>query len=215
MPSTHPKLPATSVRSFLATVLVALAFLLMVPTGAASHPDGTQGGPDGCITFYYVIGGQNYTSLPTNLTPGAVIDANFNLGAECSHVVSFVSYNATAGFALPPQTVFSFSTGEFGPGNHSLQITVPPCYFQLDFVYGPVITQFNETSGTYHGGHRFIGGRTGGSECLPPTSSSSTTTTSETNTTTTEVPFFPSAVALSIGVGSLALVSFLMLRRRV
>lgn len=181
--SSNPQNPLTSrtARTVVLVLACSVAVVLLVPPGIA-----TVGTPDSCTSFHYVIGGVSHASLPSSLTPGAQVTVAFTL-AGCTRTLSFVSYNATSDFSLPPQTVYTSLTGTFGPGAHELGITVPPCYYQLDFVYGAAITQFNGTSGTYHGSNRFIDGSTGGQACeTQTTTSTSTTTTTQPSTTTSD-----------------------------
>jgi hypothetical protein len=194
--------------SLAAAVALALAgFALFVPAANACNDGPT------ISAYHYEIGGVSYDHLTgTNTHAGDTVTAVFTLSGCGEKQVSFVSYNTTADHNLPDQTVFDSDTGTLTAGSHSLTIQVPPCYFQIDLVYGPVIEHFNPPTVTYHAQNRFIDGLVGGSECT--TTTTSTTTTSTTTTTTTEIPFFPSAAAMAIAVGGAVLGSVFMLRRR-
>lgn len=119
---------------------------------------------------YFVLDGVNYTQLADiPLNAGDEVTVVFVLEGCGEETLSFVSYNATANHNLPDQTVFESDTGNFTAGTHTLDVTVPPCYYQLDFVFGAPIVHFDGTSaGTYHGQDRFIDGVQGGQACEAP-----------------------------------------------
>ncbi len=128
--------------------------------------------PIGMTTYhYFLVGGVNYTSLDDlPLQAGDEVTIVFTLEGCGNKVLSFVSYNATANFNLPDQTVYSSDTGNFTAGIHTMDVIVPPCYYQIDFVFGTVIEHFDSAAGvTYHGQNRFIDGTVGGNACPPPT----------------------------------------------
>jgi hypothetical protein len=167
--------------------------------------------------FHYEVGGNTVTLA--NVHAGDAVSVVFTLNDGCSaRQLSFASYNTTSNPSdLDAQTLFDSDTGTFGMGTHTLTVTVPPCYYQLDFVWGPVIEHFDTAHGvTYHGRQTytefpndFIDGSTGGAAC-----GTQTTTSSSTTNTTTQIPFFPSATALLVGVGGAALGTLFMLRRK-
>jgi hypothetical protein len=154
--------------------------------------------------YSYLVNGS--PAALSSAKAGDSLTVLFHLDGQCGKLrLSFVSYNTTADHNLPDQTVFSSDTGLFGPGDHQLTIKVPPCFFQIDFVYGKVIEHFDPAHGvTYHDEGRFIDGSTGGSECVPQT----------TTTSTTEIPFFPSAAALTVGVLGAVGGTLFVLRRK-
>ena len=84
--------------------------------------------------------------------------------------VTLVSYNA--GGSLSDQTVYQAATQTFvTPGPHTLTVKVPTSSYQIDFVCGEAITQFNPGQNvTYHGEHRFIDSGSGGpvATVIPP-----------------------------------------------
>jgi hypothetical protein len=58
---------------------------------------------------------------------------------------SLVSYNAPDpvfnASDASEQTIYQEDTGVFGPGTHTLTVTIPNNYYQIDFVCGPAINQ--------------------------------------------------------------------------
>src|SRR6185437_7758385 len=69
---------------------------------------------------------------------GDTVTANFAVAKNSSVTLSLVSYHApSATFdatTANQQVVADSKTGTFGPGAHSMTVTVPDCYFQIDFV---------------------------------------------------------------------------------
>lgn len=205
---------ARTTRTILSGAFLVLAVAFLAPTATATQAPVYH--TSGCITYHYVVAGVPFVDIPAALVPGSVLMVNFTLSAECAATLSFVSYNATQAVnpPLPPQTVFSSQTGEFGTGTAQLSIIVPPCFYQIDFVRGGVIRTFDPDQGvTYHDQERFIDGSTGGSACVTP-SSSTTTTTSETQTTTDGIPVFPTGPSLALAVVGAGVAGLFLLRRR-
>ena len=65
------------------------------------------------------------------------------------------------------QVIYQQATGTFAPGTHSLTVKIPNCYYQIDFVCGPAISQLEPNQNgdaygpdsaniTYHAEDRFI-----------------------------------------------------------
>ncbi|MEA3190703.1 MAG: hypothetical protein QOD77_1285 [Thermoplasmata archaeon] len=156
-------------RILLATAALAvLAFF--APTATATGSDECPDHPaDLLADVSYTVDGTTYASLDGNVVAGAVVTVTFTTTQGCEALYSLVSYNADADFDLESQTVFDSETVETGVDTYTLTVTVPDCYFQVDFVGGAVIEHFTPPEGTYHGEGRFIAGDTGGdTECLPP-----------------------------------------------
>jgi hypothetical protein len=83
-------------------------------------------------------------------------------------MVTLVSYVATSNFDLTKQTVFSDDTETLAPGKHSLTVTIPNSYYQIDLACGAAITSFNPSANvTYHGEGRYIDSDNGGTEAAP------------------------------------------------
>jgi hypothetical protein len=148
------------------------------PTPPPTSPPPSSPPPQVCedtdlptlTAYHYVIGNVTYAHIPADLEAGTTVSVIFTLEGCNERVLSFVSYHTTADFNLPEQTVFDAETGTFGEGTWAMDIEVPPCYYQIDFVYGAVIVVFNPDAGiTYHDEGRFIDGVQGSnSTCAPP-----------------------------------------------
>jgi hypothetical protein len=87
-------------------------------------------------TYYFLINGEQKPDLST-VTPGAFVRAVFTISAGCSNAsVSLTSY-----VTWPPdgqgnqvnRYVFDSDSGSFGPGTHTLEVTVPNDYFRVIF----------------------------------------------------------------------------------
>src|SRR6185437_2718914 len=95
---------------------------------------------------YTIDGTKTVTTLTNNVHERDTVTANFTVAKNSSVTLSLVSYHApSASFdatTANQQVVADSKTGTFGSGAHSMTITVPDCYFQVDFVGGTVITQF-------------------------------------------------------------------------
>lgn len=95
--------------------------------------------------IYYVINGtKTVTDLRGNVDQGDVVTVYFTLPAGVTETFSLVSYTAPDPYfdatRASLQQVFQADSGTFtGPGTFSLTVQVPNCYFQIDFVCGPVI----------------------------------------------------------------------------
>ena len=102
------------------------------------------------------------TDLRGNTDEGDTVTANFTVPTGDLDQLSLVSYNApesffnssTAGY----QTVYQSVTQIFGSGAHSLVVTLPSNFYQVDFVCGTVITQLGPdgTSNFYSSQGRLI-----------------------------------------------------------
>lgn len=95
---------------------------------------------------YTINGTKTVTSLQGNLHENDVVTANFTVAAGKTATLSFVSYhnplNVNNNDGLLKQDVFNYDTKTFGAGKHQLTVTLPDCYFQVDFVGGYVIDKF-------------------------------------------------------------------------
>lgn len=124
----------------------------------------------GCISYTVVgaCGTSTYSSLGGNTDQGDQVTVNFTVGGNAPQTVSFVTYTATSNFDLTRQAIFSVATQTFAPGQHSLTVTIPNSYYQIDFVCGAAIARFDPAANiTYHGQGRFIDADRGGSEAAP------------------------------------------------
>ena len=107
---------------------------------------------------------------------GGTATVSFTLAGGCQNVkLSLVSYKAPGptfdANTADQQTVHDSKTVVLGAGNHTLSVAVPNCYYQVDFVYGDVITKFGPagSSNFYSAQGRLIKARNGGTaSCSPP-----------------------------------------------
>jgi len=101
--------------------------------------------PCTATNVYFVINGtKTVTNLRGNVDQGDVVTVYFTLPAGVTETFSLVSYTAPDPYfdatRASLQEVFQVDSGTFtGPGTFSLTVQVPNCYFQIDFVCGPVI----------------------------------------------------------------------------
>ena len=64
------------------------------------------------------------------------------------------------------EKVFQFATGTFGPGVHTMTVTIPKCCYQVDFVRGSLIDQFGPAHSHvfYCAQDRLLGSDNGGKD---------------------------------------------------
>ncbi len=97
------------------------------------------------LGYNYLLNGTTTVSqLRGNVNAGDHVKVNFTLAAGCENQeFSLVSYKAPSyefdSHTADQQTVFDSATGFFGSGLNMMEIDVPKCYFQIDFVRGGVI----------------------------------------------------------------------------
>ena len=97
---------------------------------------------------YTINGTKTVTTLAGNVKEGDIVTANFTVKAGKSVEVTLVSYMGDQPIVPPNlgfQTISDVATGTFGPGQHSLTVVVPECYFQVDFVGGKAIFPLGPT----------------------------------------------------------------------
>ncbi|HEV3165259.1 MAG TPA: SdrD B-like domain-containing protein [Isosphaeraceae bacterium] len=123
---------------------------------------------DGCHTYYV-------SNLRGNVHQGDTVSATFTLPAGETDTVSLVSYTAPGSTFVASQAsqqmVYDMVTQTFTGGTHTLTVDVPNCYFQVDFVCGPVIDKFGPAGSNifYTPQGRLISADNGGScDCGTP-----------------------------------------------
>lgn len=88
---------------------------------------------------------------------GQNVTATFTLKGEtsCKFDMTLFTFQAPAANGQPvkDQTLYSYATGTFGPGTHTLTTTAPDCYYQFDIVTGKPIeaikgTRYNDIVNT-------------------------------------------------------------------
>ncbi|HEX5243482.1 MAG TPA: hypothetical protein VFW23_09510, partial [Tepidisphaeraceae bacterium] len=86
---------------------------------------------------YTIDGTKTVSTLTNNVQEGDTVTANFTAAKNASVTLSLVSYHAPSATFDPTtanqQVVADSKTATFGPGAHSMTVTVPDCYFQIDF----------------------------------------------------------------------------------
>ena len=108
------------------------------------------------------------TDLSGNTAQGDTVTVTFTVPTGVYDQPSLVSYNAPEPFYNADdanlQTVFSSVTQVEGPGQHTLSITLPQTFYQLDFVCGTVITTLGPsgTNNFYRNQNRYIDGDNAG-----------------------------------------------------
>ncbi|HWY86722.1 MAG TPA: SdrD B-like domain-containing protein [Gemmataceae bacterium] len=116
------------------------------------------------------------SSLNGNVSQGSTVTVNFTWnGTDTGDNATLVSYIAPNGnfntSNLQGQVIFQQSTVALKPGktHYSLTVTVPNCYFQLDFVCGLAIDHLATNPNVYyHAQQRFIDGTQGGCQVCAP-----------------------------------------------
>jgi hypothetical protein len=140
----------------------------------------------------YLLGGATTVSnLRGHVTAGETVKANFTVPANCSMQLSLAAYQAPLPYftpeSAPQQKLFDSQSDTFTAGVHSLQVTVPGCYFQVDFVHGPVLPTLGSTSETDYG-DVLISADNGGRSSCSSTSGGGTTSTSPSTPTPSPSP---------------------------
>ncbi|HZT92420.1 MAG TPA: hypothetical protein VFA05_10315 [Gaiellaceae bacterium] len=130
----------------------------------------------------------------SNVTPisvdGGTASVTYDVAPGCSGEVSLVSYEAPGPTysedTASQQVLYDSETAPFESGTHTLTVSVPSCYYQIDFVYGAPIDHLGPAGSNnfYSAQGRLIESLNGGTSSCS-TSTTSTTTSTPTTTTTT------------------------------
>jgi hypothetical protein len=111
------------------------------------------------------------TDLSGNTQQGDTVTATFTVSAGMTDQLTLVSYYAPGSTysdaTAYQQVIYQQATGTFAPGTHTLTVTIPCDYYQIDFVCGPAINELepnqnNDVYGPdsanilYHAEGRFI-----------------------------------------------------------
>ncbi len=126
--------------------------------------------PISCVSYTDIgsAGVSTFSSLGGHTNQGDQVTVNFTVTGNSPATITFVTYTATSNFDLTKQAIFSVDTQTLTPGQHSLTVTIPNSYYQIDFVCGGAISTFNPAANiTYHGECRFIDADHDGSEAAP------------------------------------------------
>lgn len=120
---------------------------------------------------------------------------SFTVAAGCTDIkLTLVSYKAPGPTfdeqTADQQTVFDYKTQLFSAGNYQLEVSIPDCYYQVDFVYGERIEKFGPAGSNnfyWKQGRRIRSVHAGTKACVadtPPPPTTTTTTTTPTPPTT-------------------------------
>ena len=112
------------------------------------------------------------TAKPDIKVSGNTATAHFTLPSGCKNInVTFVSYkapNGTDGKPYAQQVLFTSVTRNYNvEGRREIKIALPDCFYQVDLVIGQPLQSF-AGGATYHGEHRFLDARHGGSKSCTP-----------------------------------------------
>ncbi len=101
--------------------------------------------------------------LSEAVRPGEDVEVAFTIPVGCAPVqLTLASYESPAPTFSSDQELFDHETETFeSPGRYDLEVTVPDCYYQVDFAFGPVIRDLDEDT-LY--GDRLIDHANGGTE---------------------------------------------------
>ena len=128
---------------------------------------------------------------------GSTAAVEFQVAEGCTVELSLVSYEAPGPDFDPSladqQRLFAAETDVYGPGEHLVEVPLPSCFWQVDFVAG---TPIKDLSPTNLYGRRLIAGRSGGEACVAPTTTTApppppgeaTTTSALLGATSTSTP---------------------------
>ena len=127
----------------------------------------------------YTVSGPNgqnpatFSDLRGNTQQGDHVSVTFTIPAGAYDQVSLVSYNAPEWFFSSAdaslQTVYQAVSGIYGPGTHTITVTLPNNFYQVDFVCGTVITQLGlDSNDFYSAQNRLISADNGGTVTLTP-----------------------------------------------
>ena len=166
-----------------------------------------------CVSYTDVHNGcsTTYSSLAGNTHPGDTVTVHFTT-TMANETLTLASYSAPASSFIDStayeQLIYQDDTQTFAtPGTYSLTVSIPNCYYQIDFICGPAISQFepnykNSAYGpdggniTYHAEDRFIASDSGG-----------TTAPTTLNTANPTVPLPTTAAAASTSLTDSATLS--------
>ena len=157
----------------------------------------------------YLINGTSYATLLGNVHSGDTVKVTFTLGEGCDDQFSLAAYKAASGTyvesEVSSQTLSDSATGHFGGGVHTLTVTIPSCFYQVDFVRGAVLNTL--TPGAYANAGRLLAHDNGGTtSCTPPTTHTDPPkvldTTVSVADTADALPFTGGATPLLLAIGS-------------
>jgi len=137
------------------TFLSSAAMAILVFSGASSVAYATETCPSGAAAISSVSFTVNGNAAAVGagkviagVAPGDTVTATFTVAPGCSSIpVAFSSFKAAAAVAnagnIGAQTLANFSSGTFAAGVHTLSVTVPTCFFQIDLYQGAPVTMWD------------------------------------------------------------------------
>jgi hypothetical protein len=170
------------VKGRIPTLLLASTLLTLTAVGSARADTGQvpAGGSSTCAWRKALVSYDREIRVE-----GTTAAVEFTVADGCTVELSLVSYEAPAPVFDPAlagqQKLFAARTDLFGTGEHRIEVTLPACFWQVDFVAGKPIRDLSPTN-LY--GKRRIASRSGGEACAGGGSTTTTTTTPEATTTT-------------------------------
>jgi hypothetical protein len=200
--ATSTPVPPTATSTPVPPTATATSTPLPATATATATPGPCPGGKAAIVQYSFSInGGPSIPHLSGAVHPGDQVSVQFQIAAGCTaQAVTLASYQAVSTIFTQQfqsmQTLFQFQPPipqtTFGAGSHTLTVSVPNCFFQIDFVAGPVILQLGPPGSTNFygplGQNDFIDGAVGGSSAC----GSATPTPAATST-----PGGPTATAAS------------------
>ncbi len=118
----------------------------------------------------YSVNGNNswFADLRGHIHEGDTVKVRFTVAINHTATLTLVSYTAPGSSfdanKASLQAVYQFATGIFTAGYHTMQVTIPRCYFQVDFVCGDYIDRFGPAGSNvfYSAQNRLISADNGG-----------------------------------------------------
>ena len=118
----------------------------------------------------YSVNGSNtwFSDLRGHIHEGNTVKVRFMVASNHTAKLTLVSYTAPGSSfdanKANLQSVYQFATGTFSPGIHTMQVTIPASYFQVDFVCGDYIDHFGPAGSNvfYSAQNRLISADNGG-----------------------------------------------------
>jgi hypothetical protein len=136
------------------------------------------------ISYTVISPGGSQTTVPNlrgQTQAGDTVVVNFTIAPWAGPTtVSLVSYNAPGATFDPntasQQTIFQDASATFGPGQHSLSVTLPNGFYQVDFVLGQAINPFGPAGSNifYSAQDRLYSADNGGTAAPAPATLSGT-----------------------------------------
>jgi hypothetical protein len=118
----------------------------------------------------YSVNGSNtwISDLRGHIHEGDNVKVRFTVARSHTATLTLVSYTAPGSSfdasVAYKQTAYQFATGNFTAGLHTMQVNIPKCFFQVDFVCGDYIDRFGPAGSNifYSAQNRLISADNGG-----------------------------------------------------